>query len=446
MNALTFFVAIALLAVTSGCGTQTGTGAKAQLSTSIRNASSTTPAAGIVLNAMRASSPAGFLDRLMGQTVGQTTATSLSSMKYNVTQISLCQDLTVSGTAFTGEQGCISVYNGDIDNPAFQYSPSSDYSNLADAARNDPSAMTDLMSVSARSGLTTTTPLTSQNIGSYKYGIITWFPVVEVTGDITVGSTVYRTADGSVSGAPNYRTTTASNVNFTTATTDASAAVVLDNGGNWFAFQNPFVITAADISSGTSFAVDLTFNPDGLMRAFPASLAPQCPTCNLIDGAGNAMEIPELGLVPVARHATDTTMKEVYQGSIVGQSSVSSATDNFDLRIELYYVSSDPARTIYGTNIRVLPNANTNTYVFPFPTISFLGTDTDGNLNFQIYNKTVVLDEFTRGKNVGDTATVTIDCGSPGAGLFNFAGCSGSAGDPSSVSVSLTLTSISSLE
>lgn len=439
MNVQTFLISILVSLAISGCGTHTGNGVVAKLSTSLRNASSVTPAAEAMW-AMRAISPAGMVDRLAGgQTVGQTTATSLTSMKYNVLGISLCQSLTTSGSGFSDEQGCINVYAASP-NPAFSYNPEDDYSNLADAARNNPSAMTDLMNSSARTGLSTTTTLTSQNVGAYKYGIITWSPVVEVTGDITVGGTVYRTSDGTVSGAPYYKTT--STADFTSATSDSNAAVVLDNGGNWFAFQNPFVISADDISAGTNFAVDLTFNPDGMMRAFPADIANGCATCDLFDASGNGFEIPELGLVPIARHATDTTMKEVYQGSVTGTST--GGTDNFDLRVELYYVQSDSAKTIYGTNIRVLPNASSNTYVPPFPTISFLETNTDSTISFQLWDKSVVLDEFARATEVGDTTQATIHCGTPG--MFSFQGCGTPASTPTTSNVTLTLTSISSLD
>ena len=120
-------------------------------------------------------------------------------------------------------------------------------------------------------------------------------------------------------------------------------------------FQNPFVVSAADVSAGTAYTVDLTFNPDNLIRGFAAPNGPS--NLSLVDGTlgastTNSINVPELDLGPVPRKSTDKTIVESYTTTLI-----TGMTDTFTLRLELYYNSSDTAKTIYGATLRVIPVA-----------------------------------------------------------------------------------------
>lgn len=407
---------------------------------------------------LRLSDEANEFGLFANQNLGQASATGLKGLKYYISGISICQGMSLSsGTAYGDLKNCIAIYTPETNpDPRYAYDSKSDYNTMGNTARSNTDGFIDLMDATSRAKLNKSTSITKENIGDYNYGIITWYPVVKMTAEIAIGGSptgYFRTSDGTSSNSNGYLTTFSGD--FSKVETAAEAVVVLGNGGNWFKFQKPLSITQADIDANTEFALDLTFNPDGLVKAYAAGYGDGCGTCTLKDtvanpvnvnsSAGNLFTPPsQIALIPIAHKSDDSVMKEVYLGSVEGTNSEGS--DAFDLRVELYYLKSDAAKSIYGAEVHTLINANTTSFVNNFAKISEVSVAADGAVDLKKFDGQTVLTSLTRKTTVGETTTATIKCSDLNAGGFTFKGCAGKAGDATSKDVTLTLKSVRALK
>lgn len=380
---------------------------------------------------------------------GQAGATGLTSLKYAIQQISICEELTTNGTAFNNQSNCLSLYQG-VELPALNYDPATFNSiTLANAARASDTGFIDLLDPTARAALSADVSLSADHAHAYNWGIITWYLPIKLTASIPMNDgTTFRTLDGA---SVRQMMPDGYVANYTEATTafDANptareAVVVHGNGGTWFRFQNPFVITQADIDAGEQFVLDLTFNPDGLVKGFKGS---QSPNSLLHDNAGNGIDIPMLDLTPVAHKASEHVVKSTYRASIssTGLDNGISATDRFDLRYELYSLESDAAQTVYGVDVKTLVNTQTARTFQAAPKVSFLETAADGSLTFQGWDHGNMMTGFRQQTTVGASSSATLHCG--GNSTFAILGC-GSPLDAvghGSLSTTFTLSAKSSL-
>lgn len=433
------FAALGLtLQVLAGCGgEQAASGAKITTSVKLASDAISPVAARALRNEVEALSLSSTLFRRISEG-GQVTTSGLESLKYYIKAISLCEELTISNTAFSNAQKCIGIYSADED-PAFAYDSSSEWSSMAEAARLHDDRFIDLMDADERARLTNNVTITAENIGSYTWGTITWAPVLKAKANIEVGSDTFRTLDGVVD--TTYVTTAPGN--FRTAAAAEEAVVVLGNGGNWFKAETPLEITQADIDAGTNYAVDLTFNPEGFFRAYSSDVG-GCGTCQLRDSVGNQFMIPALALTPVMRRASETTMVETYVASVTGTNA--NGTDNFDLRIELYYTKEDPEKKIYGVLARTHLNESSNTFFYDFSKISYLVTAEDETLELQSHTQSALISGLVRQTEIGEGDSATIHCSALGNGGYTFHGCGELDEDPTSVSFEFVLESVKELE
>ena len=414
------------------------------------SSSSTTPTTSVVAN-MKITSAATKLsldsdssDLTAGGAAAGTGG--LTSLKYFITSIQICQSMTTTGTAFSAQSGCFTLYSGPTDatlNPSGGAGTSPDYKGMSTYAASTTTGYIDLMSTASRATIATGGTVTgAASAGSYNYGLVNWAYPVKVTATIPVGASYLYTQATTVTnsttagGAP----TVLANTVMTTSPA-AEAIVPLSNGGTWFKFQNPFVISDADVSAGTAYTVDLTFNPDNLIRGFKGPNAPTNLALN--DGVlgattTNAVNVPMLDLSPVPRKSTDSTYVETYTTT-----SITGTTDTFSLRLELYYNSADTTKSIYGATLRVIPTSTTQ-FSTDIAKIAFIAANatTATNLDFQDYATNPIVKGFTRQTAVGGTTTVTLPCtGTTATSYFSAAGCASG----SSVTATFKLASISSL-
>ncbi len=370
--------------------------------------------------------------------MGQSTTDSLTSLKYYITSVSICEELdTGGGSGFQNPKNCLDIYHAD--RGAFSYDPMLDYSGLAAAARASDVGFVDLLNPASRATLGASVMLKDADAHTYNWGIITWVPVVKLTASVPMsdGSTWY-THDGTSSRTvqnmvPNYVTT--SSAPFTTG--PASEAVVLSaNGGTWFRFQHPFSIAAGDVTSGEAFVLDLTLDPDALVTGGPV------PGSGTLreggDGGGGGareLHIPSLDLTPVPHKGSTRAVRETYLAD------VGSA---FRLRLELYTLEDDPNHTIYGVDTRTIYRGGSS-WVSEFAKVSYL-EDKPGGTEFQNWDKSPELEGFHRGVTVGDTTDAMLHCassGTPGgaAAAVTYDGCPMGGAVP----VTFRLTSITRL-
>jgi hypothetical protein len=345
---------------------------------------------------------------LTTQSVASASASGLDSLKYFITNISICEGATIVGTGFSSQTNCLVLYRGPSDAyfDAQPQDPRTDRSAEADYARRTTAGWIDLMDPTQRAGLSAGITLHPSDAHAYNYGFINWQYPVKVTAELTqpgASAPTLFTHDGTISGVPdgtgNTWYTTTSTTSFTKG--PASEAVVLfPNGGAWFAFQAPFVITSEDVAGGAAFVLDLTLDPDRLVLGYPTSGDSLQDT--LADNSGNAISLPLLDLQPIPHKRCERAIKEVYLGT------VSTAADSFDLRLELFYRETDPQKTIYGVEAAQLPNASTRGAARA-PKIARVHTNDDGTIDLVSEANQTTYAAFKRRSTVGDKTALTLD-------------------------------------
>lgn len=364
-------------------------------------------------------------------------------MKYFITRIVVCEDMQSSGTGTGQLTGCLDVYSVPND-PKYAYDPKdADLTHLADTARKSDDGFVDLLDTASRAKLMTNTPLSPNDAHEYNYGAIYWNLPIKLKASIPMADgTTYYTHDG-----PTVRTVVGSGgfVAYPTVTPtpltegpEEEATILHPNGGSWFKFQAPLVVTKRDIEEKVSYVLDLTFNTDGLVKG--ASWGGPPPSIVEQGEQPRSIIVPMLDLTPVPHRASETVMKETYRAN------VKAGADDFDVRLELYYVLEDKTKTIYGASGRTLANINSRTTVSDFQKVAFLDTKSTGEISFQAFDKSPMLSGFTRGEKEGDTTTATLHCAhygdlSASSAAVLFAGCDAPNGMP----VTFTLEAISAL-
>lgn len=279
-------------------------------------------------------------DRLSPFTVsqGSNTAAQLQSLKYVFGGISICESVTISGSAFSSPTGCLSIYSGPVvgDGSSSAITPAT----LSTYADNQ----IDMMDATSRAKINGTKALTSDDVRSYNYAVINWYTPIAFKGCATIGGsqTVCSQAGSSYSGGS---TTTTSTMIGSTA---AEAIVVSANGGSFAKFQKPFTITDQDITDQTAFTVDMVFNPDNIIAATDNR------NNGNLNGPDASMYLPMLNIAPVPRKGTQKTMRETYL-SEAGCNSASDAGSTARYRIDLYYNSDDSTSILGATGTQVVP-------------------------------------------------------------------------------------------
>jgi hypothetical protein len=366
--------------------------------------------AGIQMRFAAPVAPSGGLNRLLAFAGGGAVRPGLESLSYYIYSVQICESLEASGSGFNNPRGCLELYSA-ADRSALNYDLDGNWTALADAARARTEGFVDLLDPTSRATLGGTTPLQSEHVRSYHYGIITWSLPIKVKATVALGDgSVLYTHDGPTRvqtiGADNFRdyfTEPSTALNVAPA---EPAVVILGNGGNWFKFQNPLVISQADLDQKRQWVLDLVFNPEGIVKGFSGDGAGRGNVREL-NGSGPAVRgitVPMLDLAPVPHRASEQVVRESYLGAMtVGG-------NHFDARIELYSVEGDPNRTVYGVDVKSLVTARTSNVPPDMSKISSLTTETDGSLSFLSFRGTPVISGFHRVAEELGTTTASIKC------------------------------------
>lgn len=332
----------------------------------------------------------------------------LRSLSYLIRDIALCESLDVAGSGYQNPQGCISLYDGPKGGLA--YDPQGDLTALGDEARALSDGYVDLLDPEARARLARSTALTAQHVHDYNYGIITWALPIKVRAEVTLadGRTLY-THDGvsrsELVGADHYR-------NYYTAPSTPldqgpaeQAVVLLPNGGNWFKLQTPLRITAEDLAQERAIALDLVFDPDGLVKGYAGDRSSGALREDSDAGTPlRAISLPMLDLAPVPHYADQRVVRSVYRGPLT------LGSEAFDVRIELYGLEADPTRAVYGVDTKTLVNADTRSVPPDFSKVSYVVREADGSLSLFSWKRSLIA-HFAEAAAPGDTSQASVVCG-----------------------------------
>lgn len=363
---------------------------------------------------------------------GQNLAEGLSSLKYYIVSIDICEDLTTNGTGYSNEKNCATIYSGPS-NTAYSsntaaFPTNAQYIQFANAARASNDGFIDLIDPQTRAKLNSSAHVPA---GKYNYGKINWGYPIKVTATVPLsdGRTLY-THDGtstevSVGNGTGIKTVTSTALTTGPAT---EAVVVLPNGGTWFKFQSPFVVETKNTPDLKPIQLDLAFNPAGLIHGGTnGSVGP----ADIVDGNDqNAMGIgvPMLDLTPIPHKSGAKVRKETYTAPF--------ATEGV-IRFELYSVDDDADTAIYGATVNTLVSSSSTGMVM-ISKVAFMTAANDGSLTFERYDHQPIFTGFKRQTTVGGTTNVTLTCDS-GAALT--AACTAS----STQAVTFTLVAVDTL-
>ncbi len=404
--------------------------------------------------------------------VGQADETQLESLQYRFQTIQICRTMETNGSAYNNPQDCLTIFSEDE-------AKKSDYGALAPENRSakkdgvdvwkseeefnaavaeykeavlkraaealaDTSNYIDLMSKTDVAKLSAKLQLTGKDAHEYSYGLVNWYRPIKVKASIPLigaspAKTVYTkagSADVEVGGVDSFPKLVTRAENMTTAPSEL-AVFEHANGGSWFKFSKPFVITEDDIKAKKNFKLKLTFNPDGIAKAFE-----NVTSGSIGDTTNNvSISVPMLHLTPIAHAEDQIVQKETY----LVTRDVSGA-EPFKARVEIYSLKGDATKTVYGVETQTLftEDSTDGTGVMEFPQAFFVKQG-ESAVELQSHDEVPYLN-LPR-LNVGDaptTAKIISTCAKGTDGMFHpgfhlpeFATCDSEYAEETDVTVTL---------
>lgn len=306
---------------------------------------------------------------------------ALESLEYYLLDINLYEDIEVKGTAWSPsadptKQASFQVFSNGQD------LSEEDYKNYgfteAKADTTNYVNMVDVEDVATRLAYTATID-SSTNGKEMNYAVVSWMRPIRFKGtfnDIrgTAGTLYSKTASTS----PDFTTEQGYSYTHQFSIMDAAmdqvgtqtTTIVLNNGGYFVRLAQPITL---DITK--AYRCLFAFNPEGVVKAanYEPIMAGQVPFTtnepygNLPGVAGdskaNAVHVPLLPLAPIVYTEGDTVFKETYtiayeavaQGiTSPPMSEEELKAQNFNVRVEIYYLGSAPTKIAGATATLVL--------------------------------------------------------------------------------------------
>jgi hypothetical protein len=387
--------------------------------------------------------------------IGSPSAASLQSLKYYISSIQLCQNVTLQGSGYSGTQGCIELYQNQApgspnydtymvtqakdDNTAGRYidlmtaegqaalrqpvtlevplppptpdagtSPGAgDDAGVPDASDAGVSDDAAVASDAARSDDAAAPP---SQAGAYRFGLINFYRPIKVKAEFPVighPDQHFRTrAVTHVTASPPLAGGFASErveIGDTLSGPTEETTYMLNNGGALFTFQKPFVITREDIEARAEIKIDLVFNPENFGQAYESQSCRDQNWVQICDPINNVViDMPYVRMNPVPRKTGEKTRKETYLMDYDVDSK---------LRIELYYNDADPEAGVQGVDTAIVygPGATTpNNNVIASNFVAQTGSVRSNNASLTLmdYQHTPNLEGLRRRQN----GTTTIHC------------------------------------
>ena len=285
--------------------------------------------------------------------LASTSGTSLFSLKYAIAVIQLCEDLQRNGSGFSNSTGCVRLYELALPQDPDVYR---DYTVSDALSDTTPGRYVDLMTEAGRAALRAAPNADPVPAGTYRYGLVNFLRPIRVTAEFPVvggqpGDVVRTRTTASVqplNGEPGIPLERAVVGDTRSSAPAEETTYMLNNGGAFFAFAEPFVVTPEEADAGTAITMDLVFNPANFGQVMDApggdcaadTYSPICDPINQL-----VFQMPFVRMSPVPRKAGEQTRKEVY---LVDYDSGPSASK---LRVELYYNAADPQKAVRGVDV-----------------------------------------------------------------------------------------------
>lgn len=352
------------------------------------------------------------------------TGSGLKSLKMLFTRIAICKDVTFHGTA-REPSGCLSLYQKEVDN---------DLVNTLNPSVAIAKALTvtegyiDVMDPQSLAVLKQSAPLklveedgksAESDAGEYNWGVVEFALPIKVTASLVDPSDTSKevlftkpSSSGTcrVNNNPEYACAIATSA---LTSSPAEEATFASGAGVAFKFQKPLVISEDDIKNGKVFNIKIAFNPNGLLQGVTPNGATNFPpyTDNSIGNGynlGNTLALVGAQFSAVFHESDAKVMRETYLATIPA----SGGNGSFDLRVEMYFLDTDPDRTIYGVSVATLPTADFSGYLVGYQTIKSINTGADGSIDLIDILDVESIKGLKRLMTVGETTSAQLACDS----------------------------------
>jgi hypothetical protein len=356
--------------------------------------------------------------------VGASGETGLESFQVAVADIELAQGLTTSGSGWSGMTGPLRLFSQDMGDH-----------NVIDTtmARSEPFQhyYVDFCSPASLGRLSSSTPFTVRDTGSYSWVVINWAPIFKVRATIPLGGgDTVHTHDGYVdereypnsSGDAKYYVTQSAASLLTGPSEDA--LVRKNNGGTWFRFLRPLRLTEADLDT-TALVPDtvghdslgnpivnqipsgrwnvmLVFNPKDLALAWRGDNGNLSIGSDMESADSAYLRVPFLKATAIPYRDGEAVMRETYEFPV--HIDFAWARGDYGMRLELYLIGDNVvAATVlaYPTDGNLAPPE--------VPVIFFADENPSGGLDLEDYQHHPIFQGFLRKTAVGQTGTVHWD-------------------------------------
>ena len=321
-----------------------------------------------------------------------TTANGFNSLKMYFREIKMCTSIAFSsGTGYTVDGPCASVYSNTTDNYTTDAPTAADRTTMTSAGEGK---FYDVMSKTELAKLNNGLAIP---VGIYKYGIVETHPWVKMkarSGSLCTRSGSSETFDTGGDGIKTYYSTTAS-LDCPTAGAEESL-IYITNANTTFAFLKPF-----EVKEGENVTLDLAFNLNGEIKSVEGNAAGRGVLRNT--SKENGFYIPMIKMSPAPRLTAESTKTEVY--------TLGTSASKEQIRIVIYYNSADTTKAIQALNATVLTTASSTIPKDNTPIYSYQAPQTGPVVKLSSWDSSDVI-EFTRGA----AGTATINCTGTGGG------------------------------
>lgn len=268
------------------------------------------------------------------------TGVGLQSLKMYFREITICTDLSFSGSGYKGTGYCASIYQNLSDAYTGMEAPTAD-----DRVRFQAAGAGKFYDILKPADLAELTRTVAVPVGTYKYGIVETHPWVKIKAQAgTICTKTAGNTEVSRTGGDGIVTYGTENADLSCgAGTAEEALVYITNANTAFQFAKPFEVT-----EGASVEIDLAFNMAKEIKATVAN-GVGYQTLNQT-GTSLGFYVPMIRMSPAPRISGETIKTETY--------TMTNGSAKDALRVILYYNSTDSEKAILGLSVTTLKAAS----------------------------------------------------------------------------------------
>ncbi|KAJ3106062.1 hypothetical protein HDU97_007065 [Phlyctochytrium planicorne] len=347
-------------------------------------------------------------------------ASTVTSLKYLIRSINLCESVSVSSVGFTTSSNCLTLFDGTSSYDPNIFSLSNANARVATAQQD---SWVDLASKASIDSVSNSIKITGIDAKKFSYVVVNWYRPVRVTGSVRVpnaGANAVATlvtkqvvssatSDFHTSftgGLYSEALSPLTNADLAAAIVPEEAIVPLATTAGIFRLQTPGFVSVNDVFFRNGYTVSLVVD-SGSVNSLQGRVFGG--TGNLMDKNGSSIFVAPILFAPIFHRPGDTIVAETYILNLPPNLGIS-------LQLTLYLINSELIPS--SSSLSILTTSNATVTLIPPQLDSFTIASTPGSTVATATSSLVfwdrlgnkVLDGFTRKTAIGDSDLVKLDC------------------------------------